>query len=264
MSTERVPQLGYGTIELESPEESEGGIGNTFECVNVGLGTAYNATEIERNPSGKNGYGSILVWWASGHAPGEVHKELSAHCRFAHHGENHMTERAAWATAEPRLQEPKLEAEVCTNKAKKLSECTAATERETELLITEVKRESLTLPWEAELISSEGKSRTKIGVPSAEERAKGHTTCETFPVPAGCIKVQILVPELAVDDPFEGFSLPLNTNGVKNGLSPSTWSFEGRGHEPCLRFALNTERCGFTKGIVKILGYNNQELVTQR
>jgi hypothetical protein len=255
----------FGNLELASPEESEGGTGNAIECATVVIATIYNATEPERNPTGLNGSGQILSWWGNSHMPREVHPELSSHCRFVEHGANLHTERAAWLIPEPRLREPRVEAEFCRSAGKKLSECPASSERETELLIKEVKREALPLPWEVELISTEAHLRSRIGAPSAEERAKGHKSCEEpLPAPRGCIKAQILVPELAVDESFEGNADPFMTNGILNGLSPSTWDFEGKGHEPCVRLTSNGEKCLYLKGVVKIIGFEGQELVTGR
>jgi hypothetical protein len=256
IGTERTIAVGYGELKLESPEESEGGIGNTLECVNVEFGSLHN----EGSPL--TGSGSIDTVFAAGHVPVEGHPQYSGNCRLVHHGADNGTERASWATAEPHLGEPRREAQVCVNPSKKLNECTGASERETEQLITEVKREPLAVPWEVEEISTEATRRTRIGVPTTEEQAAGHTSCEVFPSPKGCIKVQILVPELALADPFEGSVDPLDVNGVKNALSPSVLSFEGKGHEHCLHFALNTERCAYVNGPLKIIGFGNQELLT--
>jgi hypothetical protein len=266
LGTEAHTAVMFGELEYGSPEETEGGIGETVECATVGMGSVYNATESERI-NGDNGYGALFNWFASGHNPnpeGVVpHLERSAHCRLARHGTNLGTERSAWATAEPRLAESKIEAEVCINKSKKLSECANKNQRQTELLLTEVRRGAFTLPWELEEFEDKTSAtvRTRVGVPNAEERAKGRKTCETFPSPNGCIKLQILVPELAVDNAFEGSVNPRDANGVKNALSPSTWFFEGRGHEPCLRLDTNTEKCLYTKGVLKIFGFQNQELI---
>jgi hypothetical protein len=267
-TTERLPVLIYGPIELRSPEESEGGVGEALECEAIGLGTVYNATEPERHPFVLNAYGSILAWWSSGHAPTPEHREASSDCRLVHHGTSLGTEKAAWVTAEPPLKEPKVEALVC--KRHLVHGCLGQpSELETEILISEVKREPLTLPWEVEVINSEGLPHSRIGVPDPEERAKGHPSCEEFlstevRTPGGCMKLQILVPELAIDDSFEGNVTPEDQNGVKNGLSPSVWFFEGKGREPCLHLALNTEKCLYLRGDVKILGFNNQELITVR
>jgi hypothetical protein len=265
LASESRPLNLYGNVEFVSPEESEGGTGNAIECAIVGVATIFNAMESERNPSGLNGYGQILSWWGNSHTRGEVHRELSSHCRFVDHGTNLGTERAAWLTAEPRLNAPRdFEAEFCRSVGKKLAECPAASERETELLIKEVKREPLSLPWEVELVSTEGVADARIGAPSAEERAKGRKSCEEpLPVANGCIKAQILVPELAVDESFEGSAHPKQVNGTKNGLSPSVWVFEGIGHEPCMRLAANG-KCVYPRGGLKILGFEGMELVTVR
>jgi hypothetical protein len=271
-TTERRPVVIYGPIELRSPEESEGGIGEVLECETIGLGTVYNATEPGGGPLEIRAYGSILAWWASGTTPTPEHREASSNCRLVHHGTSLGTEKATWVTAEPPLKEPKTEAVVCVHNGKPLSisECgEPGAERETEILIKEVKREALSLPWEVEAISSEGHADSRIGVPDAEERAKGRRSCEEFlspeiRMPSGCMKLQIVVPELAIDDPFEGNLTPQDINGVKNALAPSVLYFEGEGREPCLHFALNTEKCLYVHGGVRFIGFVGQELITYR
>ncbi len=81
-------QVGYGNIELESAQLP----GGFIECTNLGLGTGYNSTSV----TAPRAVGKILSWVAAGHAPGEVHKELSSECRGLGGG--------GWATDELHIQ----------------------------------------------------------------------------------------------------------------------------------------------------------------
>ena len=107
VGTAHVTNLGYGQIQLESPQ-----IQTTVECVNLGFGSAWN----EANGGPTYGHGEISVWWASGHTPTAEHAELSSKCRFIYHNveENQPTSPASWATAEPALKLVNQEGIVCT------------------------------------------------------------------------------------------------------------------------------------------------------
>ncbi|HLI32774.1 MAG TPA: hypothetical protein VKU89_08565 [Solirubrobacteraceae bacterium] len=251
----QVPNVGYGQIELESTAP----LLTTIECVNVGFGYSENPT------SGTNPKGQILVWWASGHDPTTEHPELSAKCRYVEKGET-KENVLAWATAEPELVESLQEALICINPSETLAECRAkehATEERK--VITKVSRENLTLPWNAELVEEgTGNYHVKIGIPSEEGKSceAAHLSTSEH-VPPGCIRVQIIVPQLGLDLPFEGHNNPKAVNGLANGLSPSTWEFEGaRSEEPALYYKKNREVKGYTYGSVKILGFEGQELIT--
>jgi hypothetical protein len=261
----KITTVGYGQIKLISPglEETE------IECVNVGFG--YLSNEPGRIS------GQILVWWASGHQATAEHTELSAKCRYVNEGGQQTA--VAWATAEPRLHEVIQEGIVCANKEKPhLSECTGPNETEkNKSLIREVTRENLTLPWNGHLVEGVGANAGEAFSQLGESSEVGKTCGEaehlatSAHVAPGCIRVQILVPELALDLPFEGGIDPKSLNGTRNGLSPSAWRFEGeheyagegteRGAES-LSYAKNRSIHGYTSGTVKILGFEGQELLT--
>jgi hypothetical protein len=275
-----VPTVGYGGISLlQSPHPN-----SIVECMNIGFGAGWN----EGTPT--SGHGEILVWWASGHTPTEEHTELSSRCRFIYEGttETEKTSPEAWATAEPPLHKFEAEGIVCRNKSfEALSQCPENTEREQTLVIEELHREALTLPWNIQFTERESKPRVRIGLPdlckgksppentelskcpeaSEREPSKSPEGCivsatKHGPAPAGCVKVNIVTtPTLNLELPYEGYIEPLGTNGANNGLSPGSWEFQGQGKEECLHLRTNPATQGCTTGSVKILGYSGQELI---
>jgi hypothetical protein len=279
IGTAHVPLVGYGQIELESPQ-----INTIFECVNLGLGGAWNQASETGKPV--EGHGEILEWWTSGHAPTAEHAELSSRCRFIYHGieENQPTSPVAWASAEAPLKLVNQEGIVCAEASKKeLSSCPLEAERIHETVTREVSREPLTVPWNIEFSERAGTRRTVIGIPyvcnnheitelaSCPEPSERHAgtnpeACNIPPTPAppGCVRVQLdSSPPLNVHMEYEGYVEPLSVNSGPNGLTPSTWEFEGHAKgEHTLRLHESPSTEGSTTGSLKILGYAGQELIS--
>jgi hypothetical protein len=283
VGTTHIGGFGYGEIDLESPQ-----IQSTVECVNVAFGTGWNEA---RNGGPVFGHGELLSWWASGHTPTAEHAELSSHCRVIYHGteENQPTSATAWASAEPPLQEVTQEAVFCEEHPVVICP-TPANEHEAkwvhETVIRSVSRGAPGTPWNIQYTEKEGKSHVVIGLPeqckngaspentelsrcpeaSEREPSKSPIGCEIPPTPAppGCVEVQIVsTPPLNVHMAYEGYVEPLATNAGPNGLSPSSWEFEGHAKgEPSLRLRESPTTEGSTTGSVKILGFAGQELVT--
>ena len=284
LGASHVPNVGYGQIELESPQ-----IQTTIECVNIGFGAGWNVADETGKPI--YGHGEILVWWASGHTPTAEHAELSSKCRFIYHNieENQPTSPVAWASAEPPLKLVNQEGIVCLEPSKKLlTECPNEAERVHETVTREVSREGLSLPWNIQFTEKAGTPHVRIGLPEeckgkvgperteltkcpeASEREPGKSPegCNIPPTPdpPGCVKVEILSnPPLNVHMEYEGFVEPLGLNSGPNGLSPSSWEFEGHAKgEPSLRLRETPTTEGSTTGSVKILGFSGQELLTAK
>jgi hypothetical protein len=287
----RVPTTGYGEIQLSSPQ-----INTQIECENIGFGSAWNEPPTEKTGP-ISGHGEILVWWASGHTPKGTHTELNTRCRFTYHGveENQPTAPIAWASAEPPLHTVTTEGEVCTLPTEKLfTECPKRAgepgeERLDTTVILQVSREGLSLPWNIQFTEKSEKPRVRIGLPlvckhkegaeetelqkcpEASERtpSKSPAACAvltTTPDPPGCVKVEILTdPPLNLHMEYEGYVEPLGINGGPNGLSSSSWEFEGAaGGEPVLHLRETPTTEGSTTGNVKIIGFGGQELITAR
>ena len=274
----RIPSIGYGQLLLNSPQTQ------TFaECVSLGFGAGWN----EGTPT--TAHGEILSWWASGHAPTAEHSELgSRRCRFDYHGsEQFPYVGPTWVSAEPKLKLVIQEGIVCLEPTKKLlTECPNESEREPhETIVREVSREPPSLPWNIQFTEKSEKMRVRVGLPeeckaatgaertelskcpeaSEREPGKSPSGCNIppSPDPAGCVRVQMLTdPPLNVHLEYEGYLEPLAVNGVGNGLSPSSWEFEGnKKGEPSLHLRETPTTEGTVTGSVKILGYSGQELI---
>jgi len=276
----RVATVGFGEIELKQAPHPT----SEIECENMGYGTAWN----EGTPT--YGHGEILVWWAAGHSPGEVHTELSPRCRFIYEGiiEEGKEAAEAWATAEPPLHKIEQQGVTCKNTSIESLEtgCPNATERHEVTVVSNLYRESLTLPWNLEFTERDGKARVRIGLPDecsgrtgpertelekcpeASEREPGKSpagcivSIRNHAAPAGCVKVTIVTnPKLNLELPYEGYLEPYGANGAGSGLTPGAWTFEGEGNEECLHLRTSPETKGCTSGAVRIIGYSNQELI---
>ena len=279
-----VPSIGYGQLLLHSPR-----IETFAECVNVGFGAGWN----EGPPT--TGHGEILAWWASGHTPTAENSELgftlgfSSRCRFDYHGveENNPVEPFAWLSAEPLLKLVNQEGIVCTlANQRSLSQCPNESERIHELVTRAVSREPPSVPWNLRFTERSEVLRIQIGLPeecrnktgaertelakcpeaSVREPGKNPEGCNIPPVPAppGCVRVQMLTqPPLNVHLEYEGHLEPRAISAGPNGLSPSSWEFEGtqRG-EPALRLSEFPPTEGVVTGSVKLLGFSGQELLS--
>ena len=280
-----VATIGYGEILLKQAPHPT----SEIECVNVGFGAGWNEP-----PTGQtqpvSGHGEILVWWASGHSPGEVHTELSSRCRFIYEGINEEGKEApeAWATAEPPLHKTEQTGIVCKNiNIESLENCKEPSERHEVSVVEDLYREALTLPWNIQFTERAGKARVRIGLPDeckgktgpertelekcpeASERESGTNPAacvvavRNHQAPAGCVKVTIVTnPKLNLELPYEGYVEPFGSNGAGSGLTPGSWAFEGEGNEECLHLVTSPETKGCTTGAVKVLGYSNQELIS--
>jgi hypothetical protein len=246
-----IPQEGFGEIHLASAQLGSEGI----ECVNLGFGTVFN----EGSPL--RAQGEILSWVAAGHVPNSAHPQLSSNCR--------PLGTKGFATDEAPVE---LE--------------------ENEHHEVETSKRTLRVPWNVELVCGAREEEyvgiVRVGVPSSEfPKLSGSTPCPaeptleaqeseyeaykkervekkgcyaTNPAPAGCIHVVIVEPGAGLEVAFGGTLWAVGKNGVKNGLSPSRWSFEEKGGE----LQCESPGCsatGTTTGEVTELGYNGIELM---
>ncbi len=229
-----VGNIGWGPIKLNSPALS-----TEIECLNLGFGYAAN----EGSPL--TAQGQILGWEASGDAS-KTGTELDRECHF----KKGTAVVEAWATDEPVLEQTG----------------------------TLGKRGTpLTVPWDVEARCGEREETDtaiiKIGTPvgaavkngcKTEEEEKteieaeetGRTGCYATTVPAGCIKVDIVQPSLALETDFQGSLRPKGKEGSAP-LSPSRWTFEGA-TSGNLRLTTAFATTGTTTGEVKETGFGTE------
>ena len=236
MSTNQDGVVGWGPVKLTAPAlETE------VECLNEGFGGAWNGGSPHR------GLGAVLGWGASGNAY-RAGAEVNRECRFKKGGSAEV-----WVTDEPALP----------------SGGGAS------------KRGPLSVPWDVELRcgerAGEKVSVAVIGVPEgasapagcqpetaeAEEINKeeaGRTGCDASPVPPGCVKVNIVQPELGLETVFEGSVRTRVVNGFGNGLNPSHLKFEGA-TSGRLHLAGRFTTTGSMTGEIGVLGFGGRELI---
>jgi hypothetical protein len=290
----RVPAIGYGQLMI-SPER----VNMVVECLSVGIGVGWNefeSTELheqgtEHGPA--MAHGQVEMWSGAGHLPSEEHTEISSGCRFIYEGTQYTESKEAWFSPEPPLAYTEQQGEVCKNKElRELSECPkrvgeAGAERELTSVVEGLHREPKSVPWNFEYTEREGHLRAVVGLPdeckgktgaertelgrcphaSEQEAGKNPERCRTVqPAPPGCIRVTMMndIGALAFPETtnsYEGSLEPLAVAGSNNGLSPSSWEFQGAGKEQCLQTTANRDFACVT-GAMKVLGYNGQELIS--
>ena len=186
-------------------------------------------------------------------------------------------------TAEMPPEKRTRQGEVCIEKTKTLEQCSAKnaegdyTERETKLLTSEFHRRAASLPWKLELVSGEREEEEgvleKVGVHEYGESGTAtaqSTSC--YPteggepasfkaLPSGCIGIDIVLSQVPLEFVYYGTQEIFGLNGVRNGLTPSRLQFIDAGK---LFSSEGLEGEGSVQGLVKLLGWAGQELVTAR
>ena len=283
VGSSRVSAVSDGQLAVEIA-----GLHTAVECVSLGGGAAWNAG------SPATGHGLVVGWSGESHFPTAENTELNSRCRFVYEGddESEATSPSAWVTSEPPLHEVRQEGEVCIEQHKReLSECPkkaneAGAEREIVSVIRTVTRERSSLPWNVQFTEKSGAEHVQIGLP---EECKGKSGAERTELsrcpepaereagaspagcdsaassqPEGCVKVQLVAtPPLNLRWELEGYLEPLNLDSGPNGLSPSSWEFEGSAHgEPGLHLQGEPSTEAAVIGTVKLFGYGSQELLS--
>lgn len=139
-----------------------------------------------------------------------------------------------FATGELPAQKELRQAIVCKEESKlSLEECKSPSERVEKEVAWRVKRRPASFPWKMELLRGERREEpdilVKIGIPPAGQTCypaeEGHPALWTQ-VPAGCINLDVIAPQIPDEVVFHGTLVPVLENGAGNGLSPSRLYFE--------------------------------------
>jgi hypothetical protein len=142
-----------------------------------------------------------------------------------------------FATAELPLEKQVRQGEVCLEE-KKLSECT---NREPQELAWKIHRRTPSFPWKLKGVkkSVEGieKPFIQLGLPETgttcypkekilnEKHEEVEVAASWEKVPAGCIKIDVIAPQIPDEVEFYGSLEPPIANGITNGLHPSKLQF---------------------------------------
>jgi hypothetical protein len=172
------------------------------------------------------------------------------------------------------------EAIICVNASKTLRECKEPAERTTAKLVTEYRRRTTSVPWKLSLVrglrEEEEVRLVQMGSASStcypKEKVIVEGKEEEVPagwekVPAGCVKLNFVIPQIPAEMVFYGSQEVELLNGTKNGLSPSRLRFfesgllayGGSGARP-----VSSGGQVLLKGEARLLGASGQELITAK
>jgi hypothetical protein len=254
VGTTAIPFQAWGRIKVES------GLGN-IECINQFYGSTWNPA------GGGAGRAEVEAW--TGHTCTAPLLEETYHAK-------------AFAEAEPPLEFVEREAEYCTQSGKKLSECPNKTERTQGTVLSGLKRRLTTLPWKIELKRHFNESTLeevvlqRTGLAEfGESGTSGEKNTKCYPknangepepftkVPAGCMVIEVVVPQFLAEYVFYGTLEPESVEGISNGLTPARLVFHGA-ESGKLVSAANTYGEGTTSGELKIMGAAGQQLIQDR
>lgn len=263
LASSGVPVFSWGTVEMQT-----------------GVGGITCTDELQGRIGNENGrgVGEIQGFDASDCRDPELCAHIIVCGVFGKEGYGEYT---VFVSAEMPLRPHKREAVVCLESAKGLSECPLESEREVvhwpELNIA---RRGTSLPWPlhtTRTVREEEEVPTLSLGPEAQNCYPTETTVvegkqmqvpvEWAQVPAGCVKLDVIVPQLPGELVYYGQLEPELLNGVKNGLFPSRASFVAP--EPLLQAGGGSE--GATRedhasltGELRLAGASGVELITAK
>jgi hypothetical protein len=208
------PVLVWGELKLNSKAVGE------IHCINAINTSVWN--------EGGLGKGAWEGWGTNACKAPELEKALE---------EIFKKKVTVFATAELPLEKELREGEVCLEE-KKMSECLT---KEPEQIAWKIHRRISAFPWKVKLIRKtvEGieKPYEQLGLPETgttcypKEKVlneKGETievAAKWENVPAGCIKIDVIAPQIPDEVEFYGALEPPIINGFTNGLHPSKLEF---------------------------------------
>jgi hypothetical protein len=180
-----------------------------------------------------------------------------------------------FVTAELPLEAEEREAEVCAEEAKtEVSQCPNSSERTVQALSLRLRRRTPSFAWklepaEEESVELEGAPYLVLGIPPEgqscypTELVEGKQVAARWQsVPAGCIRLDIVVPQVGFEGVVYGTLEPGFTSGAGNGLDASRLELE-YGFGKLVSGA--PEGREFTaKGIIRLGGSEARELITPR
>jgi hypothetical protein len=254
-TTGGVPVVAWGELRLVVA-------GETITCKDVMSGSVWN----------ENGRGAGQIEGFGAGACTPFHENL---CEVETREEpcNHQQ----FITSEMPFEKELVEGETCIESSKKtLSQCPGPSERTEKSLIRHFRRRPPSFPWNMRLASGireeEPVTLLEIGnegsacYPTETKIVEGKETqvpASWEKVPAGCIRLDLLIPETGVEVPVYGAISPQLLNGSGSGLNPSRLSFALAGHLE-VEEAPGTFSQAELTGTAKILGAEGRELLVAR
>ncbi len=251
----------------------ESGAVGTIEC--------HNAMNLSIwNEAGK-GVGQFEGWGTNACTAPTLEETLRITYEHAINEGKIKSPLTVFATSELPLKVEYREGEVCTEESKKIAECESPSQREKlENLVSGLRRRATSFPWKTSLartVSVETEEEIiedKIGAPISTgtcfptETIKENGEEITVPaswekVPAGCVKINVVCPQIPAEVVFYGQLNPELINGVKNGLSPSRMKFIAAESGDLIASEGEAPQTK-TAGEIKFMGMNGEELLTAK
>ncbi len=227
------------------------------------------------------------VWNQNGHGEGAIEGFSASQCRDPNNelcGLPLPERCSVFVTAEMPPEEELRQAETCAEEQQRLSECPNSAEREDKSLIWRERRRVASVPWKLQLawipLEEETVSGARLGgrgqdcYPKEEAVVEGVQTehpASFEKVPSECVKLDVIVPQDALEAIYYGRLETELRNGAANGLNPSRLVFfpeltaiDGLGRLQLSGAAAGSAPEGEFSGKLKLVGAGSQELVIAR
>jgi hypothetical protein len=226
LTTSKVLVTVWGELKLNSEAEGE------IYCNNVMSGSIFN--------EGGRGKGALEGWGTNACKAPKLEQALNEAYGRLCELKKLKCPLTVFATGELPTEEERVEAEICSEESgqTEVSKCTnRETERVRETLIHRLRRRGSSFPWNIQLVSEEREgepeqSVVQIGVPPSgqscyptEKIGEKEYTVSWEKVPAGCLKIDVVCPQIPVEVEFYGTFAPKIANGAGNGLDFSSLKF---------------------------------------
>jgi hypothetical protein len=255
LTATHLPVLVWGELKLSSAAVGE------IHCLN-----AINTSVWDE---GAVGHGAYEGWGTNACKAPELEKALE---------EIFKKKVTVFATAELPLEKEIRQGEVCIEE-KPLSECT---NKEPVEIAWKVHRRPSSFPWKLQLVNKTVEAETKtyeqLGLPETgttcypkkkvknEKGEEIEVAAGWEEVPAGCIKIDVIAPQIPDEVEFYGALEPPIVNGFTNGLHPSHLGFSLAAGLLVTSGSITSPGGEapetYTNGEMKMLGSEGMQLIT--
>jgi hypothetical protein len=257
LTTSHVEGVFWGTVKLVSSAEGE------IVCHNIMSGSVWN--------EGERGLGALEGWGTNACKAETLEHGLEGLFEKPIKEGKIKTPITVYASSELPLELEEREAEVCSAETKTyLEECKNTSERGVEHLPLRIRRQPASFPWNIRLIRQEREEEkvivAELGVPPTGQSCYPKEVVEGKEVPAkwekvpvGCVRIDIISPQIPDELMFYGSLKPRFVSGAGNGLDASHFEFD---KEAGLLESNKLEAPEtFTEGNLKVDGAEARELI---
>jgi hypothetical protein len=246
----------WGEVKLESTADGE------IVCHDVMSASVWN--------EGGRGKGALEGWGTNACKAPRLEEELNILYAKAIAEGVIKGPLTVFATGELPLELEPREAETCLEKAKtEVSQCPNKSERSVTALPLRVRRRPSSFPWKMRLLRETREEEpeqpvAEIGIPSSGTcyPLEGGKSAKWEAVPAGCIRIDIISPQIPDELIFYGVLKPRFVNGAGNGLNASKLAFNPEGGNIVSNRNEGPETYGL--GELKFSGSEARELITAK